>query len=159
MKLNSNSSIKVPAKAIIPVVTFIVGLVFFWVGLTKFGFWNKEALKPTEGFFPIIIAAALMALSVLAFLQSLKGDKNIELRLINWYVPLGLIAMILLCLVIGTVPSVILFMLFWLKVYEKQSWKCTITVLIIVLLIVVGCFIMWLDIDFPMGIIYDSFFG
>lgn len=40
-------------RAIIPLATAIVSLVFIVVGLKDYGFWKAQ---PTPGFFPIIIA-------------------------------------------------------------------------------------------------------
>lgn len=43
-------------RAIIPLATAIVSLVFIVVGLKDYGFWKAQ---PTPGFFPIIIAVVL----------------------------------------------------------------------------------------------------
>ena len=48
-------------RAIIPLATAIVSLVFIVVGLKDYGFWKAQ---PTPGFFPIIIAVVLLAASV-----------------------------------------------------------------------------------------------
>ena len=155
-----NKVIKVPSKIIIPVITFIIGAIFFYIGAFEYGFWDKVGLKPTKGFFPVIIAVALMALSVLAFVNGLR-DKNkmVEFRVENWLVPLALILMIISSMVFGLILSVAAFIVLWLKVYEKQSWKVVLIALAIVLFIVVGCFNIWLGIDFPMGIILDMIIG
>ena len=55
--MNSKKVVKIPTLQIIPVIGFIIGLVFFMVGMGDFGFWNHDTNTPTEGFFPIIIAA------------------------------------------------------------------------------------------------------
>ena len=155
-----NKVIKVPSKIIIPVITFIIGAIFFYIGAFEYGFWDNVGLKPTKGFFPVIIAVALMALSVLAFVNGLR-DKNkmVEFRVENWLVPLALILMIISSMVFGLILSVAAFIVLWLKVYEKQSWKVVLIALAIVLFIVVGCFNIWLGIDFPMGIILDMIIG
>ena len=57
-------------RAIIPLATAIVSLVFIVVGLKDYGFWKAQ---PTPGFFPIIIAVVLGAL-LLAGLYALFGD-------------------------------------------------------------------------------------
>ena len=155
-----NKVIKVPTKIIIPVITFIIGAIFFSIGAFEYGFWDSVGQKPTKGFFPVIIAVGLMALSVLAFVNGLR-DKNkmIEFRLENWLVPIALILMILSSMVFGLVLTVAAFIVIWLKVYEKQSWKIVLIALAIVLFIVVGCFNICLGIDFPMGFILDMIIG
>lgn len=157
MKINENASIKLPTKVLIPVLTFIVGAVFFYIGL-DYGFWNSAAAKPTKGFFPTIMAVALMGISVLGFINGLKAEK-VEFRLANWFVPLGLIAVIAASYIIGLVPAILIFEFVWLKLYEKVSWKTTIITIAIVVFIVVCCFQMWLGIDFPKGLIGNLIFG
>lgn len=153
-----NASVKIPAKIIIPIATLIFGAVFFYISFFEYGFWDSAAAKPTKGFFPAIISVALVALSVLAFIQGLKGEK-VEFKAHNWYVPIAFLVMVGASYIIGLVASVVVFEILWLKLYEKQSWKTVIIVLAIVLFIVVGCFQMWLGIDFPLGIIVDSILG
>ena len=51
-------------RAIIPLATAIVSLVFIVVGLKDYGFWKAQ---PTPGFFPIIIAVVLLAASIACF--------------------------------------------------------------------------------------------
>ena len=70
--MNGKKTVKLPTQQILPIIGFIVGLVFFMIGMGDFGFWNHNTHTPTEGFFPIIIAVGLMIFSVMAFLQSLK---------------------------------------------------------------------------------------
>ena len=59
-------------RAIIPLATAIVSLVFIVVGLKDYGFWKAQ---PTPGFFPIIIAVVLLVASVVCFFQTVK-DKD-----------------------------------------------------------------------------------
>ena len=54
-------------RAIIPLATAIVSLVFIVVGLKDYGFWKAQ---PTPGFFPIIIAVVLLAASAVPFRSS-----------------------------------------------------------------------------------------
>ena len=115
-------------------------------------------MKPTKRFFPGIISVALIALSVLAFINGLKSP-NAEFKLINWYVPAAVLLIIGSTYVIGMIPSLLIFVFLWLKVYEKQSWVTTLVSLAIVAFIVIGCFRIWLDIQFPIGFIGELIFG
>lgn len=154
-KINEKASVKIPTKIIIPVVAFAIGVIFLLTGITQYGFWNRETSRPTMGFFPIIIAFALVALSALAFVQALGKDKIVEFELQNWLVPIALVAIILMSYITGLVLAIVLFEIFWLRFYEKLSWKTTIIVLAIVLFIVDGCFQMWLGIELPKGFIIN----
>ena len=158
MKFDDKKAIKIPTKVIVPVVTCAIGILFASIAFGQYGFWDSVAMKPTKGFFPGIISIGLIALSVLAFINGLKSP-TAEFRLINWYVPLAVLLIIAATYVIGMIPSLLIFVLLWLKVYEKQSWSTTIIALLIVSFIVIGCFRIWLDIQFPIGFIGELIFG
>ena len=158
MKFDDKKVVKIPTKVIVPVVTCAIGILFASIAFGQYGFWDSVAMKPTKGFFPGIISIGLIALSVLAFINGLKSP-TAEFRLINWYVPLAVLLIIAATYVIGMIPSLLLFVLLWLKVYEKQSWTTTIIALLIVSFIVIGCFRIWLDIQFPIGFIGELIFG
>lgn len=158
MKFDDKKVVKIPTKVIVPVVTCAIGILFASIAFGQYGFWDSVAMKPTKGFFPGIISIGLIALSVLAFINGLKSP-TAEFRLINWYVPLAVLLIIAATYVIGMIPSLLIFVLLWLKVYEKQSWTTTIIALLIVSFIVIGCFRIWLDIQFPIGFIGELIFG
>ena len=158
MKFDDKKVVKIPTKVIVPVVTCAIGILFASIAFGQYGFWDSVAMKPTKGFFPGIISIGLIALSVLAFINGLKSP-TAEFRLINWYVPLAVLLIIAATYVIGMIPSLLIFVLLWLKVYEKQSWSTTIIALLIVSFIVIGCFRLWLDIQFPIGFIGELIFG
>lgn len=139
-------------------VTCAIGILFASIAFGQYGFWDSVAMKPTKGFFPGIISIGLIALSVLAFINGLKSP-TAEFRLINWNVPLAVLLIIAATYVIGMIPSLLIFVFLWLKVYEKQSWTTTIIALLIVSFIVIGCFRIWLDIQFPIGFIGELIFG
>lgn len=158
MKFDDKKTVKIPTKVIVPVVTCAIGILFASIAFGQYGFWDSVAMKPTKGFFPGIISIGLIALSVLAFINGLKSP-TAEFRLINWYVPLAVLLIIAATYVIGMIPSLLIFVFLWLKVYEKQSWSTTIIALLIVSFIVIGCFRIWLDIQFPIGFIGELIFG
>ena len=158
MKFDDKKVVKIPTKVIVPVVTCAIGILFASIAFGQYGFWDSVAMKPTKGFFPGIISIGLIALSVLAFINGLKSP-TAEFRLINWYVPLAVLLIIAATYEIGMIPSLLIFVLLWLKVYEKQSWTTTIIALLIVSFIVIGCFRIWLDIQFPIGFIGELIFG
>ncbi len=149
---------KVPSKIIIPVISLALAFVFAAICFAQYGFWDAEGSVPTKGFFPGIIAIVLAVISILALINGIKKPM-VEFKLHNWYVPGAMILIILASYVIGLMPSIVVFEILWLKVYEKASWKATLISLAVVLLIAVGCFQIWLGIRFPNGIIYEWIFG
>ena len=158
MKFDDKKAVKIPSKILVPIVTLAIGVLFAVISFGQYGFWDSTAMKPTKGFFPRIISVALIALSVLAFINGLKSP-NAEFKLINWYVPAAVLLIIGSTYVIGMIPSLLIFVFLWLKVYEKQSWVTTLVSLAIVAFIVIGCFRIWLDIQFPIGFIGELIFG
>ena len=158
MKIDDKKTVKIPSKILVPLITMGIGILFAVISLGQYGFWDSTAMKPTKGFFPGIISVGLIALSVLAFINGLKSP-NAEFRLINWYVPAAVLLIIGATYIIGMIPSLLIFVFLWLKIYEKQSWTTTLIALAIVAFIVIGCFRIWLDIQFPIGFIGELIFG
>jgi hypothetical protein len=147
---------KLPANRIIPIVTALVAIVFIYYGLTKYGFWD-DMKGPRPGFVPTLIAGLLLALSLLSFLSSFKEKAPVFSRE-SWYCALGMVGLVISTFIIGLVPSVALYMVLWLRFFEKSSWKTTLIALFVIMAIVIGVFSMWLGIDFPQGIILDAIF-
>ena len=116
-------------RAIIPLATAIVSLVFIVVGLKDYGFWKAQ---PTPGFFPIIIAVVLLAASVACFFQIVKDkdSADVSYNRHELLVMLGAAA-IILC----------------------TPWKAIITIEIIMAAIILGVFTTWLQIRFPVGLL------
>ena len=109
-------------RAIIPLATAIVSLVFIVVGLKDYGFWKAQ---PTPGFFPIIIAVVLLAASVACFFQIVKDkdSADVSYNRNELLVMLGAAAIILCTSLIGLGPSCLIYILLWLKLVEHAPWK------------------------------------
>lgn len=144
---------KINMKQIMPLILAAVALVFIYIGITQLGFWHSVD-GPQPGFFPSIMGVVMFLTSMLAFMQSFKGDgadkpkySKDEFLLIA-----SVAGIIAATFVIGLLPSCFVFVLVWLKVVEKSSWKSTLIVLAVIAVIVVGVFQVWLDIQFPMGV-------
>lgn len=141
----------------IPLATAAMAGIFLWLGLTKYGFWNATK-GPMSGFFPVVIAAALLLVSIASFFQSFAEKKTL-LPPINWLPALGVVLIIGASLLIGMVPSLGLYMLLWLRYFEKYDWKTTLLTSSFMMAIVIGCFVFWLGVAFPQGLIYEAFTG
>ena len=125
-------------RAIIPLATAIVSLVFIVVGLKDYGFWKAQ---PTPGFFPIIIAVVQLSARVSCFLQIVKDKDSADVSYNRNE------------LLIGLVPSCLIYILLWLKLVEHAPWKVIITIEIIMAAIILGVFTTWLQIRFPVGLL------
>lgn len=136
---------------VIPAVGIIMSVVFIYLGVYKYGFWD-EFKGPRPGFFPTLIAALMLGSSLLALLFSFK-EKAPSWTLENWILPLSVLVLLGTTFIIGLLPSLGIFVLLWLRVFEKCSWKTTLIVFAVVAFIVVGAFVLWLGVPFPEGII------
>ncbi|MBS6398309.1 MAG: tripartite tricarboxylate transporter TctB family protein [Clostridiales bacterium] len=141
---------KFGSKQLIPIVTAIIGIVFAYIGFTQLGFWDKE---PKPGFFPSIIAIVMVIASIAAFFQTLKEEGQPEYNKNELSVILGGLSIILGSFLVGMIPMLFLFVLFWLKVVEKGTpWKHIIIIEAIIAVIVLGVFAGWLQVQFPWGL-------
>lgn len=136
---------------VIPFCGIIMSAVFIYLGVSKYGFWD-EFKGPLPGFFPTLIAILMLGASVLALFSSRK-EETVSWTLDNWILPLSVIGIFLATWVIGLLLSLAIFVLVWLRKFEKCSWKTTLIVFGVVAVIVVGAFVLWLGVPFPRGII------
>ena len=142
---------KFNSRAVIPLATAIIALVFIGVGLKDFGFWNDQ---PTAAFFPIIIAVVLLLTSILCLVQELRGKEAAPKYTKNeLMVILGGGGIIIGCYVIGLILSCLLYLLLWLKVIEKASWKVVIIIEAFMAALILGVFVFWMQVQFPMGLL------
>lgn len=142
---------KISGKQIIPLCLAAVALLFGLVGVLQLGFWDAQA-GPKPGFFPSIMAIVMFLTSILAFVQSFKEKQGAEYSRYEFLVIAAGAGIILATFIIGLVPSCFIFVLLWLKVFEKSPWKDTLIVLAVIAFIIIGVFGLWLGIQFPMGL-------
>ncbi len=112
-------------KAVFPLITLFLAVLWFCNGVFKFGFWDSTK-GPLGGFFPSLIAVLLFIASLFALLQVKR--------------------------------TLLLYLLFWLRIMEKYPWRTTLTVTLILSAIVYGVFVVWLAVPFPKGVVFDRFF-
>ncbi len=140
---------KIGSKQMIPLATALIGVVFAVIGFTQLGFWDKE---PQPGFFPSIIAIVLVIASIAAFFQTLREEGQPNYNKNELLVILGGLSLIAGTFLVGLIPMVFFYVLFWLKVIEKGTpWKDIIIIELIVAVIVLGVFAGWLQVQFPWG--------
>lgn len=141
----------VNTRWIVPVIFIVMGLVFAIIGFTQLGFWHSVD-GPMPGFFPSIMAIVMVATSIIAFLQSFKNKEKVDYKKDELLVIAGGIGIFVATFIIGLVPTIFLYVILWLKLIEKTSWKITLIILVVVAFITIGVFGMWLGVQFPMGL-------
>ena len=143
---------KFGTKQIIPLLLTGVGVLFAVVGLTQLGFW-KAPDGPQPGFFPSIMAVVMILASLASFFMSLKEEEQPEYHRDELMVLAGMAGIIAGSLIIGMIPTLILFVVLWLKLFQKAPWKDTIIVLAVCMAITLGVFWLWLGVQFPWGLL------
>jgi hypothetical protein len=142
---------KINSRLIIPLAGLLISVVFIWLGLSKFGFWDGVN-GPKPGFFPTIIGTVLLLVS-LFLLKVAIGSESPKYFKIELMVILGAIGVIAMTYIIGLIPSVILYIVVWLRFYEKTPWISTLKVTGFMSVIIIGAFVFWLKVPFPMGLL------
>jgi len=143
---------RIGTKQIVPLCIAALCGVFIYTGLTKFGFWNSTKAEPTAAFVPTIICTILLVLCLAYVATSLGKDGRAVYHKEEFLIILAAAALIACILVLGMLPSLALFVVLWLKLVEKSSWKTTAIVLAIIMAIVIGVFVLWLKVQFPWGV-------
>ena len=139
-------------QAVIPLATAVIAAVFIIIGYKDFGFWTNQ---PTAAFFPIIIAVVLLASSIACFIQlaRAKDAKEVKYNRSELMVVLGAAGVILGTFLIGLVPSCLIYIFLWLKFVEHAPWKVIVVIEVIMAAIILGVFVTWLQVRFPMGLL------
>jgi small-conductance mechanosensitive channel len=141
---------------LIPVLTALMAVAFIWLGLSKYGFWS-DTKGPLPGFFPVVVAVAMLFVSLLTFVQSFRGSVP-SWPAENWLVVLSAVLIIGGTFLIGMVPSLAVYVLIWLRRFEKCTWRTTLVTTAVIMAVVIGCFVIWLGVPFPKGLIYNAIF-
>ena len=148
---------KFGSKQLIPLGTSALAIVWIVVGLKNYGFW--EPVKgPTPGFVPAIVAWGMLAVSILAFLQSFKEGKP-DYPAANWMAVLAGFSIFAGSFLIGMLPALAVYVLVWLRVIEKTPWKTTLITFAVIMAIVYSVFVLWLGVLFPQGLLFDLLLG
>ena len=151
------STKKFNSKSVIALACIAIAVVWMYLGITKYGLWDPKE-GPLSGFFPTIIGGVLLISSVIYFIRSfsMEGAKYEK----------GAIQLTICMLVIfgasyliGFLPTLLLFYIFWLRVMEKMPVRTIIIATVVMTAIVYGTFSMWLKVPFPEGLLFEMILG
>ena len=121
-------------KYLIPIGSILFGGIFAVLSLLNYEIYSPTK-GPMAGFMPVLVGGFLVFVGILDLIQAKKYEEPTFDRQ-NWLLPGGFI--LAFC---------------WLKFKERYSWKTTLITMIFLMVLVIGVFVIWLDIPFEYGIV------
>lgn len=151
------STKKFNSKSVVALACIAIAVVWMYLGITQYGLWDPKE-GPLSGFFPTIIGGVLLISSALYFIRSfsMEGAKY-EKGAIQ--LAIGMLVIFGVSYLIGFLPTLLLFYIFWLRVMEKMSVRTIIIATVVMTAIVYGTFSMWLKVPFPEGLLFEMILG
>jgi len=147
----------------------------FWFALAVIVLYDSKRFglgtlnHPGPGFLPFCCGLILIGLSMIIFIQATAMhsiEKNGSLRKlwegVRWskaiYIVLALLVYVLTFTYFGFLISTFMMLLFLFKAIEHQKWSVAVLEAILASIISFLVFGLWLDVQFPRGIIEEIFF-
>lgn len=148
---------KFNSKSLIALVLMAIAVVWIYLGVTEYGLWDPKN-GPMSGFFPTIIGTVLLLASIVYFIRSFSmGPTKYDRSAL--YLMIAMVAIFVFSMLIGFLPTLLIFYIFWLKVMEKMPLKTIVISTIVVGAIVYGVFSVWLGVPFPEGLLFEMILG
>ena len=148
---------RVQKKYIIPIAGIVVGVFFLIYSYSKYTVFAANQ-GPGDGFLPMLLGALLLFASIADMLMA-RSRTNVSFGAENWSIVLAVAILISATYLIGMIPSILVFSFLWIRMVEKCSWKMTIIALLVIIALVIGVFQLWMDIDFPQGLLIEWLLG
>ena len=140
------------SRVFVPIGTMIFGLLWVFVGLRYHGWWNDG--RAASGFFPVLAGGLLALISVLAFLSE-RMENPPEFFIFHLIPLLAAVLVVGIAMVVGFFPALMLYMIGWLRWYERYTWRLSTSITAITILAMYGVFSVWLRVPFPKGILVE----
>lgn len=128
----------------------VTGLVFAGFGLIEYGLWYDYG--PGAGFFPFAVGALMAVTCAFTLLPGrARTPARLELRAA---LPVAAIAVVIgLIALIGMVEALTLFIICWIKLIERRSWREALIAAAASALTLHFVFSVWLGVRFPDSVI------
>ncbi|MDR1317457.1 MAG: tripartite tricarboxylate transporter TctB family protein [Spirochaetales bacterium] len=101
-----------------PFICIPLGLYWIVMGIGKYGLWISNG--PGGGLFPVVCGMLLIGCGVTLFIRTVKAKVHIPLDKRAIVFVASAIVIALSMYVIGMIPALGIFILCWLKFFEKQ---------------------------------------
>ena len=144
---------KFNSKSLIALIFIIISVVWMYLGITEYGLWDPKN-GPMSGFFPTIVGGVLLLSSIVYFIKSFSmAPAKYDRPAI--YLMIALVAIFFVSMLIGFLPTLLIFYIFWLRVMDKMPFKTIVISTVVVSAIVYGTFSVWLGVPFPEGLLFE----
>jgi putative tricarboxylic transport membrane protein len=124
-----------------------------WIA-TALGLPYMGEYAPGSGFLPLWLGVGLLALSAIHVVSSARA-RAAATPAGNWRkvvaVTLGLIVCVAVIEKLGFVVAVGAYLLFLLRGVEKEPWRTSLGVTVVVIAVLFGLFRLWLQVPLPKG--------
>lgn len=148
---------KFNSKSLIALVLMAIAVVWIYLGVTEYGLWDPKN-GPMSGFFPTIVGGVLLLASIVYLIKSFSmGPTKYDRSAL--YLMIAMVVIFVASMLIGFLPTLLIFYIFWLKVMEKMPLKTIVISTIVVGAIVYGVFSVWLGVPFPEGLLFEMILG
>lgn len=143
-------------RKIFPILAIAVGI--FWIVLSfRYGLWVRRG--PGGGFFPLIGGAITVVFGLFYLIGEIRNPKPASIDPKFLHPILAVLAVLLCSYAVGLVPSMFLFILLWLLLYEKYSFKLSLSLSAGTMAVLYSVFVYWLMVPLPKGWLGEYFLG
>lgn len=143
---NSPSSSGIRIDVCVSIALVAIGGIFAGFGLFHYGVWINRG--PGPGFFPLLAGLLTAIPAAISLFDTARGSVT-PLVWSSMLPAVGVVVALLLVPVIGMVEAMSLFILVWVRLVEKRSWRDALLSAIGGLVITHLIFSVWLGVYFP----------
>lgn len=143
-------------QQLLPILFIGISIVWIYKGVTEFGLINPLR-GGTAATLPVLCAAIMLVASIISLVLSFK-EKAPKLTGMCFVFLLLCALVVAASYLLGLLPALLIFVFIWVKFVEKDSWKGTLTFMLIMVLIGYGLFDQLLQVPFPQGILGNLLF-
>ena len=143
-------------RKIFPIFAILLGA--FWIQQAfGYGLWVRRG--PGGGFFPLIGGAMTLLFGLFYLIGDFKNPLPASIDKKFIYPILAVLTLLFSSYLIGLLPGLLFFVLFWLWLYEKFTFRFSGIVAACTVGGLWAVFVFWLSVPLPKGLIHQVIFG
>jgi hypothetical protein len=133
----------------------LLGIAALYAGFADLGVWS--GITPGGGFMPALAGGFMLVFCLQKLFDKRKPRVHFTPAFKTMLPSVSILLTLGASYAIGMLPSIGLMVFFWLKWIEKYSFRQSIQVACIVVLLTYGIFKVWLKVFFPWGLLGEIF--